>query len=359
MERMEKKKGFEIKNTVGMFNLPRGILMLSVILTHSLGDYCAYPDVKDIPMWSLEQLIYVVDGLFTYGCMPAFFIMSGYGFRKKTMKKTIQSQWKFFWKPYCTVAVIVGLAAVVKKIIQKESVLLGLRYGILPFVFGSSPRGVYFGLEVGDIGPIWFFLVLVLSTVLLNAVMQEKQFWIQCVYIVILSIIGTRLDPLHIPFLLTRVMCGCGFVFAGWVMKKNKFFQMELPKTFLAICAAFVLGMALFSGEPLYSLFWAFDVSRLIIAYMVGIFEVYVLMMLNRFEDPISDAIRWIGRNSLDICCVHTIVYLVIPLEKVTEKLHLNNVLGFFFAFSVNLVLSIGVCFVLEQIKTKRAMAVQ
>ena len=79
-------------NTLGMFDLLKGVGMLTIVFAHTGELY---------PMGSggINPLTFF---MFAYreSLMAAFYIASGYGFRKRSIGKCIDQQFKTLLKPY-------------------------------------------------------------------------------------------------------------------------------------------------------------------------------------------------------------------------------------------------------------------
>lgn len=79
-------------SSLGMFDLLKGIGMLAIVFAHTAE---LYPlGTNDVTPFAFA--------LFAYreALMAAFFIASGYGFRKRSIHKCIEQQLKTLLKPY-------------------------------------------------------------------------------------------------------------------------------------------------------------------------------------------------------------------------------------------------------------------
>ena len=101
--------------------------------------------------------------------MAAFFIASGYGFRKRSIAKCIQQQLKSLLKPYCTrrcspacctLSFIIRRSSTCPAPSQSIKVTGGFLLGL--------PRPTYFGQEFFSCGPMWYLLALMVGWVLLD-----------------------------------------------------------------------------------------------------------------------------------------------------------------------------------------------
>ena len=80
-------------SSIGMFDMLKGAGMLGIVLGHTVELY---------PIQLERSLTLVAFVGFTYreALMAAFFIASGYGFRKRSIHKCIHQQLKSLLKPF-------------------------------------------------------------------------------------------------------------------------------------------------------------------------------------------------------------------------------------------------------------------
>ena len=80
-------------SSIGMFDMLKGAGMLTIVFAHTAELY---------PMQAVSGLSLTAFFPFIYreALMAAFFIASGYGFRKRSIHKCIEQQLKTLLKPY-------------------------------------------------------------------------------------------------------------------------------------------------------------------------------------------------------------------------------------------------------------------
>ena len=80
-------------NSLGMFDLLKGVGMLTIVFAHTGELY---------PMGDASHINPLTFCMFAYreSLMAAFYIASGYGFRKRSIGKCIDQQFKTLFKPY-------------------------------------------------------------------------------------------------------------------------------------------------------------------------------------------------------------------------------------------------------------------
>ena len=82
-------------NSIGMFDMLKGAGMLAIVLGHTAE---LYP----LQLEGGLSLTAFVGFIYRETLMAAFFIASGYGFRKRSISKCIHQQLKSLLKPFAT-----------------------------------------------------------------------------------------------------------------------------------------------------------------------------------------------------------------------------------------------------------------
>ena len=154
-------------NSLGMFDLLKGIGMLTIVFAHT-GEL--YP----MGSGSINLLTFF---MFAYreSLMAAFYIASGYGFRKRSIGKCIDQQFKTLLKPY----IYTGIATTVFHFIIHYSLFGSLHnatyetYKVLGgFALGLPHTATYFGQLFFSCGPMWYLLSLMIAWILLDLILN-------------------------------------------------------------------------------------------------------------------------------------------------------------------------------------------
>lgn len=337
-------------NRLGMFDLVKGILMVIIIAGHSVTDYFHYweYDIRsDILVGSFFSLLSVV----MYGIIPMFFMICGYGFRKKTMGKAIKGQIKYFWKPYLIVTIATALLVIAKKIMISGSIAEGLRYQVLPYLLAFCPGDRFFtGIYMGSIGPIWFFWVFVTAGILLNAVLQEEQYWIQLCLVIILACTGLMLRNVTLPWCIQQTLICGGYMYIGWLMKKLKILEKKLPLYLIFLIALLSAATVLRGGSLEVSQnVYTNGADDLLVSCLAGVILVFGAVKINYFNGRVSDGLRWVGKNAMYICCIHTVSYTVVPWKHLAEYLENVKPVGAAAEMLLQFVIAFGGCLMIER----------
>ena len=155
-------------NSLGMFDLLKGVGMLTIVFAHTGELY---------PMGDASHINPLTFCMFAYreSLMAAFYIASGYGFRKRSIGKCIDQQFKTLLKPY----IYTGIATTVFHFIIHYSLFGSLHnatyetYKVLGgFALGLPHTATYFGQLFFSCGPMWYLLSLMIAWILLDLILN-------------------------------------------------------------------------------------------------------------------------------------------------------------------------------------------
>ena len=155
-------------NSIGMFDMLKGMGMITIVLAHTAELY---------PMQISGGLSLTAFFPFIYreALMAAFFIASGYGFRKRSIGKCIQQQLRALLKPYCITAVCTSLLHLLCHYMAfhyfPSSVTETLKVAG-GFLLGLPHTTTYAGQQFFSTGPMWYLLSLMIAWVLLDLILN-------------------------------------------------------------------------------------------------------------------------------------------------------------------------------------------
>lgn len=332
---------------LGMFNFTKGVMMVIIMLLHALmdnvGNYTL--NAEDFRWFSVQFI----------GCasVPMFFLLCGYTIKRKSRKACILAQ-KVILKPYAIVILAVFLVSMLSTFLQhgdKYDYLGVFKYNVFPYFLGLNAC-TFLGVYVHGIGAIWFFLVFVLGSIVLNEILQIGDMFSQVVILCTMSILGVGIGVgSGLPFYFPQVLICTGYMYAGMLCKKYDIFNRDIPKGIWGLLAAGWLYMTKYGNIIVADNLWKNGVSDLIASYGAGLCMLVGLQKLNRFEGRVSERIRWIGRHSMWICCAHTVFQIAIPWNAFMGKITESLILGTLIEFGIHFAAAISTCCVINVIQ--------
>ena len=328
-------------NSIGMFDMLKGVGMITIVLAHTAELY---------PMQISGGLSLTAFFPFIYreALMAAFFIASGYGFRKRSIGKCIDQQFKTLLKPY----IYTGIATTVFHFIIHYSLFGSLHnatyetYKVLGgFALGLPHTATYFGQQFFSCGPMWYLVALMLAWVLLDVLLEIFPERYITPAVVGVTLLGWGVTLVwEAPFCIAQGMVSLPYLYIGYLAKKRRLFETPLSGRakagLIAAALGVVAGVLLTQSTDCVSLGeWTMGPLSILLdgAVGYGIIRLF-LKWQRRVDGPISHAIEWVGRRSLFIFCIHTVELTAIPWYLMAAKYADHPVQGMLLQFVFSLV---------------------
>ncbi len=340
-------------SSLGMFDLLKGVGMLLIIFAHTSELY---------PVGDISTITPVTFFLFAYreSLMAAFYIASGYGFRKRSIGKCISQQFKTLFKPYAYTGLATTIAHFVihyqtfgnwnNAVYETYKVLGG-------FVLGLPHTATYFGQEFFSCGPMWYLLALMIGWILLDIILNIfPESYIKW------AVLGTMLLGWGIslvweaPFCIAQGMVTVPYLYIGFLAKKKRLFEKKFrPLAILGLLAAALgvaLGVLLTGKTDCVSLGeWTMGPVSILLDGIVGLGFIVLFMKVQRLLDnPVTHLIEAVGRRSLYIFCIHTVELTAVPWYLMVQKYAAAPIKGLWLQYAV----SLGSIFLLCEILLRR-----
>lgn len=213
-------------SSLGMFDLLKGVGMLLIVFAHTSELY---------PVGDISTITPVTFFLFAYreSLMAAFYIASGYGFRKRSIGKCISQQFKTLFKPYAYTGLATTIAHFVihYKTFGNWNNAVYETYKVLGgFVLGLPYTATYFGQEFFSCGPMWYLLALMIGWILLDIILNIfPESYIKW------AVLGTMLLGWGIslvweaPFCIAQGMVTVPYLYIGFLARKKRLFEKKVP----------------------------------------------------------------------------------------------------------------------------------
>ena len=228
-------------NSIGMFDMLKGAGMLAIVLGHTAE---LYP----LQLEGGLSLTAFVGFIYRETLMAAFFIASGYGFRKRSISKCIHQQLKSLLKPFCYTAVF---TTVLHFIIHYKT------FHYLPgsmtesikvaggFLLGLPHTATYFGQEFFSCGPMWYLLALLMGWILLDVILNifPERYIPWAVGGAALLGWGASL-VWELPFCLIQGAVITPYLYLGYLAKRQHWLDQPLSRRMSCILWAAVLPAA-------------------------------------------------------------------------------------------------------------------
>ena len=286
-------------NSIGMFDMLKGAGMLAIVLGHTAE---LYP----LQLKGGLSLTAFVGFIYRETLMAAFFIASGYGFRKRSIGKCIHQQLKSLLKPFCYTAVF---TTVLHFIIHYKT------FHYLPgsltesikvaggFLLGLPHTATYFGQEFFSCGPMWYLLGWGASLV-----------W-------------------ELPFCLIQGMVITPYLYLGYLAKRQHWLDQPLSRRMSCILWAAVLlipaaALATRRTDCVSMAEWSLGPISILLDGLAGLLFIRLFLHWSQHRNALVRFFEAIGRRSLYIFCIHTVELIAIPWYLFAAKYADRPVLG-------------------------------
>ncbi len=312
-----------------MFDLLKGVMIILVIWGHSNG-------------WNTDTYVLKI---FYSVMMPFFFIASGFWLKKRPLKAGLESSVKFLLRPFCIVMFVINLIGAVHRALQ-HNMQEWVHVFLIPTLLVRSGQNT-------RIGAMWFVFALFLSWCLFYLFVnlcEEKQ---QMIWACLCGIAGGIIMPLELPFQIGQGLSCYFLVYSGYIIKKKKLLEKTIsPGVFVLLSSSWVISILYGSMDfGTYNMKYGF---LSLVGSLCGSFLVIKLfLLLNSIENVLFDAIKWIGRHSMWILCIHSVEAAVVPWKILFSYISQESLAGMVLQFVLRCIL-IGCIFFCITIVQKR-----
>lgn len=307
MEVIQRKSG-----DLGYFNMARGFGMLIIVAGHSVSMFRVLPSQTPVPFGGAGSV-------FGGGLMAMFFLISGFGFYKRSPKKCLSIQTKLLLRPYCIVAAAVLLTKLGLAIVERRSFWKHGGEFILTYLLGLNAEGgsKFGGVPVESVSIFWFVLALFGGWIIYNGILQLKSSQTQwllvggCVLAGYLLTLVSKVWPFCIPMALLTV----GYLAAGAQMRKYQLLERKLPVwCYLLLCIP-VLFSAAYGEVNIVACVWKLGLADVAGTFCLGflLLRLYARVMERNPHGPLVLLLEAVGFHSIWVICLHAYEKVIFP----------------------------------------------
>lgn len=327
----------DFKFNIGTFDLFKGIAMLLVIMNHSI-------------ILEMEKNGAIINGLIVamyavgVGIMPAFFMVMGYSSSRYKKFDLILNKIDLLLKPFLIVMIItVFLNCLIHycffrylpgAIDESIKVLMG-------FLFGLPKNKMILGKMCFFCGASWFFVASIWGQIIANFIMKVDKNFIRFLIVLLLSFIAWGLQKSEIYYWsIPQGIWAAIFMICGIYINQKKLLykKWNIYNSFLVMLALFIFLLGVWYTKEFDSMaygIWNLNIISLFSDIYIGFTVLYFSTVIDKNENFIYKFIKYLGRNSLAILCVHSIEMIVLPWYLFEQKLNFNkNIISFMVFFS-------------------------
>lgn len=305
--------------SLGYYNLARGLGITLIIFGHSVNPILSRTDISR----PFQGAGTVLGG----GIMAAFFMISGFGFYKRSPGKCFAIQKKMLLKPYAIVAAAVILTKLLLAFLKQRSFWNNGGELVFTYLFGLNAEGGgnIMGIPIESVSIFWFILALFGGWNLYNAIVQLKSVRLQrflSAGCVVLGYFLTKLSKIW-PFCLPMVLIAVGYLAVGEWIRKNHLLRKKIPLLFWIIMAAVVLLSAAFGQINMVACIWHLGLIDVASTFCVGflLLRAYAHVMEHEWKGRIVSILEEVGFHSIWAVCLHAYEKYIFPWHRVYAML--------------------------------------
>lgn len=313
-----------------MFDLLKGVAMLGVVFGHSFGgENAVLGDAVGKVLYSL--------------LMPAFFVVSGYWLKKKSIKVGVKTSFEYLFIPFVIVISIIDLVGFGYRFIQND-LDSWFNVFLIPSLLVSTAGA-------NRVGPMWFVFALFLAWSLFAAVINLKSQKWQWILVISAALVGGALMPLKLPFQIAQGLIAFFFVYCGYILKKMKLLDAKQHVLVYVVMIAAWVCTVVFGSMNMYAYDVKYGILSVLGSLCGALIVIKLFLYINLSELFVLDGIRWVGRYSMWFLCIHAIEHAVFPWKILFRFVEQGTILGSLMQFLCRLVFIIIGCIVIQKVQ--------
>lgn len=339
--------------SLGYFNTARGLGALFVIIGHSMALFLSsMPQMPAIPVFAGAGR--VIGG----GIMAMLFMVSGFYFQRRSMKRCIRTQAKMLLVPYYRTGFAIFLGVSIRLLLEGKPVLKnGIRI-LTTFALGTNAaRGgiTLLGLNVGTVSLFWFVLALCWGWIIYNGISFIPVRWMRFGALcccALASRVMVEFSNVWVMALPMVMMAVCYLAVGNQIrihrlMDKKLPIWLQLPTILIAlICLAF-------GQVDIAACEWKLGLLDMLGSVCVGylLLLLYVKIMDSPRGSKLFRRIDNVGIHALKILCIHAFEKEVIPWKELIRVFPGRPVLCTVLCLAGRLIIIHGLILLTEHIR--------
>lgn len=315
------KKTINRHYSLGYFNTARGLGALFVIIGHSMALFLS--SMSRMPALPVFAGAGRVIGS---GIMAMLFMVSGFYFQRRPMKRCIRTQTRMLLKPYFSTGLAILLGVSIRLLIEGKPFLKnGLRI-LTTFALGTNAATggrTLLGLNVGTVSIFWFVLALCWGWIIYNMISFIPVRWMRfaalcCCALVSRVMVGlSDLWPMALPMALMAVC----YLAVGNQIRIHQLMDKKLPVWIQLPIILIALVCLAFGHVDIAACVWKLGLLDMLGSVCVGylLLLFYAKIMDRPNGSKLFRRIDNLGIQSLKILCLHAFEKEVIPWKRLIE----------------------------------------
>lgn len=339
------------KLTIGSFDLLKGIAIILMILSHTIGRY----NFQQYPWLGAFFELFAYIGPVS---IPAFFVISGIGFREKSPSAMLKKTFSDTMIPYLLVTVSYALFFPLVRYpftgSWSEVYTYTVRY-VAAFLLGNIRYGrIVFGHEIYWCTSMWFFLAFFIALNILNSIVKIKRVSVQVVCVLLLTLIGNYMYANDYSlFCIDRGLRSVGFCYIGYIVKKHNLYNRLQSNIW-----TYILTIPVFLLQPRLEQLDQTVFLNVVLTYfgecICTLPLIFAGVYLGKFDWVGTSWLKKIGVHSYWIVCIHGFETEAFPWYIMCQSMQDRQLLAFGLEALIKTVFIIIMCVIIKKISMYR-----
>lgn len=307
---------------IGYFNLMRGVAMALILLGHSVNQTFTTPYLAQTMHLSTRPFS-GASTVFGGGLMGMLFLVSGYGFFKRSPKKCWKIQKRMLLYPYFVTAIFVLAVKAILAVLERRPFMEHGGEYILTYLLGLNWErgGRLFGIPVQSVNIFWFVLALFIGWNLFNLICQKKDETLRFGLVLLTVLAGTvlnRISPVW-PYCFSIGCMATGFIYIGnwmreskWLTQKLFIWEWGILLTISGVCLTFGTVSAV-DG------IWKLGIIDWLGSACLGMlfFRAYAAVMDVIPQNGFVIFLEKVGQRTMWVLCIHAFEKIIVPWYRI------------------------------------------
>lgn len=273
--------------------------MIMILFIHTVSNY-SFSSVMN-RNYAIMIIFGIPYSILGAGLMQAFFLTSGYGFRKTSIVKCMKRQAKLMLLPYLYGTIATTVLHFCTRYIISHSVKLALWQTwqvVGGFLLGLPTNMEIFGVQYYSCGAMWYIIALLIGWNILNILMNVVSERYLTIAVWGVACFGWLIGIGRvIPFSISQGMIAVLYLHYGYRIKKDGLLTKKYTKgqIFIAVLICSIsVGISAYVGvlDNMAEGIWSTGIISILIDGCIGFFIIYIVIKLNSHKSKILDSVK-------------------------------------------------------------------
>lgn len=255
--------------------------------------------------------------------MPLFFVASGYTIRPVSGDSLARATWKDFKRLYVPVLIVRAISFLLERILYKTDIAYGIWDNIRRILWGNgNDYTLPGGFSVYGVGVLWFLIALFWCKLAYRICLNKIQNY-RPMFLLFLCLAGLWLGTIvRLPQCIDIIPIGMLFMEGGYQFRHSG--REDAPAMKMAGVAAFFVWIYLTWTKGIYIEIATRDYPGSMLSIFIAFAACLCVFQFSKALEAFksSEILAWLGKNSLDLLCIHHLDWYFMFWQNESLMLH-------------------------------------